>query len=62
MTFSNCTNNQNNIDIILPTLFVTIPRGLSFYCLLSLMVKTLIKPLFIKKMMEKNLYPNNPVR
>ena len=42
---SNCTLNENNIDITIPT-FLTIPCGLSFLCLMSLMVYTLIKPLF----------------
>ena len=37
-SLSNCTNNENNIDIIIPTLIFTIPCGLSFLCLLSLMV------------------------
>ena len=46
ITFTNCTNNENNIDIIIPSLLLTIPCGLSFLCLLSLMVYTLIKPLF----------------
>ena len=46
---SNCTINENNIDIIIPSLLLTIPCGLSFLCLLSLMVYTLIKPLLTKK-------------
>ena len=45
----NCTNNENNIDIIIPALLFTIPFGLSFLCLLSLMVYTLIKPLINTK-------------
>ena len=48
MTLSNCTNNENNIEIIIP-LFTIIPCGLSLLCLMSLMVYTLIKPLFNKK-------------
>ena len=44
LTLANCTTNENNIDIIIPTLILTIPCGLSFLCLLSLMVNTLIKP------------------
>ena len=47
--YNNCTNNENNIDIIIPTLLFTIPCALSFLCLISLMVYTLIKPLFNKK-------------
>ena len=43
---NNCTINENNIDIIIPTFLITIPCGLSFLCLMSLMVYTLIKPLF----------------
>ena len=46
---SNCTINEKNNDIILPTLLLTIPYGLSFLCLMSLMVYALIKPLFNNK-------------
>ena len=49
MTLCNCTNNENDIDIIIPALLFTIPCGLSFLCLISLMVYTLIKPLFNNK-------------
>ena len=35
---NNCTNNESNIDIIIPALLFTIPCGLSFFCLISLMV------------------------
>ena len=49
MTTSNCTDSENDIDIIIPALLFTIPCGLSFICLMSLMVYTLIKPLFNKK-------------
>ena len=45
----NCTSNGNVIEIILPTLLFTIPCGLSFFCLMSLIVYTLIKPLFNNK-------------
>ena len=45
---NNCTNNDNNIEIIVP-LITIIPCGMSLICLLSLMVYTLIKPLFNKK-------------
>ena len=41
--------NDCNIDIIIPALLFTIPCGLSFICLISLMVYTLIKPLITKK-------------
>ena len=44
----NCTNNDNNIEIIIP-LFTIIPCAMSLICLISLMVYTLIKPLFNKK-------------
>ena len=43
---NNCTNNGNNIDRIIPTLLLTTPCGLSFLCLMSLMIYTLPKPLF----------------
>ena len=39
---NNCTINESNIDIIKPTLFFTIPCGLSFLCLISLMMYTLL--------------------
>ena len=42
---NNCTDKENIIDIIIPTLLFTIPCGLSFLCILSLMVYTLIKNL-----------------
>ena len=44
-----CTNNENNFDIIMPTSLLTIPGGLLFLCLMSLMVYTLIKSLFNNK-------------
>ena len=48
--YDNTTDKNNcNIDIIIPALLFTIPCGLSFLCLMSLMVYTLIKPLFNKK-------------
>ena len=40
-----CTINENNIDIIIPTLLLTRPCGLSILCLISLMVHILIEPL-----------------
>ena len=52
---SNCTNNENSIDIIIPALLFTIPCGLSFLCLMSLMVYTLIKLLFNKKQYLSNI-------
>ena len=45
---NNCTNKDNNIEIVIP-LITNIPCGLSLICLISLMVYTLIKPLFFKK-------------
>ena len=42
------TNDCNN-DIIIPALLFTIPCGLSFLCLISLMVYTLVKSLITKK-------------
>ena len=48
-TNNNCTNNDISIiEIILP-LFTIIPCSLSFLCLTSLMVYTLVKPLINKK-------------
>ena len=45
----NCTINENNIDMFIPSLLLTIPCGLSFLCLMSLMVYTIIKPLINNK-------------
>ena len=42
------TNNDNNIEIIIP-LFTIIPCGMSLISLISFMVYTLIKPLMRKK-------------
>ena len=49
MTLSNCTNNEKNIDIIIPSLLLTIPCCFSFLFFMSLIVYTLIKPLINKK-------------
>ena len=49
MTLSNCTTNENIIDIIIPTLILTKPCGLSFLRLMSLMVYAIIKTLVINK-------------
>ena len=46
MTPTNCTDNEYNIDIIIPTLLFTIPCGVSFFCFMSFIVYTLIKPYF----------------
>ena len=46
-----CTNDDNydtNINIVIP-LITIIPCAMSLICLVSLMVYTLIKPLFNKK-------------
>ena len=51
MTLCNCTNNDNNdtnIEIVIP-LITNKPCGMSLICLISLMVYTLIEPLFNKK-------------
>ena len=45
---NNCTNRENNIEIIIP-LFTIIPCTMSLVCLISLMLYTLVKPLFNKK-------------
>ena len=45
ITFSNYRNNEDNTDIIIPTLLLTIPCGLSYLYLISLMIYTLIKHL-----------------
>ena len=43
MTLSNCANIENKIDINIPTILVTIPCGITFLCLMSLMVYTSTK-------------------
>ena len=42
---NNCTIKENNIEITIPTLLLTKPCDLSLFCLTSLMIYTLIKPL-----------------
>ena len=49
MLLCNCTDEEYNIDIIIPALLFITPCGISFVCLISLMVYTLIKPLMRKK-------------
>ena len=40
-----CTDYENFIDIIIPTLLLTKPCGVSFLCLMSLMIYALVKSL-----------------
>ena len=49
ITPNNCTDNEYNIDIIIPIILFTNPCGLSFSCLKVFMVCTLFKPLFNNK-------------
>ena len=44
-TTNNCTINENNNYKILPTFLPLIPCGLSFLCLMTLILYTLLKPL-----------------
>ena len=46
--YDNMTTNENDIDIIIQALTLSIPGGILFICLISLMVYTLIKPLINK--------------
>ena len=62
ITLINCTNFDDIIDMFIPTILLTIPCGLSFFCLMSLMVYTFIEALFNNKKREKHLYPFHPVR
>ena len=48
MTTNNCTQNENDIDIFISALSLTVPGGLLFLCLISFMVYTLLKPLISK--------------
>ena len=43
---ANRTVNENFIDILILTLLLTLPYGISFLCLMSLMVYTIKKTLF----------------
>ena len=45
MTLTNCTNDENNIEIVIP-LITIVPCGMSLIYLLSLTVYTLLKTLF----------------
>ena len=45
---NNCTNNDNNIEIVLP-LITIIPCGMSLICLISLKKNVLIKLLITNK-------------
>ena len=58
-TSSNCTNSEKNIDKSIPTILLTIPCGLSFLCLISLMIYPLIKPLITNKSYWRNFYTHN---
>ena len=47
ITLNNCTNNENeDLNIIFKSLLLSIPSSILFFSLISLMVYTLIKPLF----------------
>ena len=45
MNITKDTDYDNDIDIIISALSLSIPSGLIFLCLISFMVYTLIKPL-----------------
>ena len=50
ITFTNCTNNENeDLNIIFKYLLLSIPSSILLFSLISLMVYTLIKPLFNNK-------------
>ena len=46
---SNCTDIENDDDIIIKAMMFVIPSGILFLFLMSIMTYTLIKPLFNKK-------------
>ena len=48
-TLCNCTNMEYDIILTMPLLLFTIPCIISFLCLISITVYTLIKPLINKK-------------
>ena len=43
-----CTTKDYNFNLIIPSLLLTIPCGLSFLCFMSLILYTLFKPFFKK--------------
>ena len=49
ITCTICTDNENNIDKVEPTLLLTKPCGISLICLRHLMIYTMIKLLFKTK-------------
>ena len=46
MNITNITDYDNDTDIILQALKISIPSGIFFMCLLSLIVYTLIKQIY----------------
>ena len=40
VSLCNCTDNEYSIDIIVPVFLYTIPRGLSFFCLISIILQS----------------------
>ena len=48
ITLCSTDNGNSNIEIVIPLLTI-IPWGMSLVCLISLIVYTLVKPLFNKK-------------
>ena len=46
---SNCTDIENDNDIIIQAMLLVIPSGILFLCLMSIMTYTLNKPLIRKK-------------
>ena len=46
---SNCTDIENDDDIIIKAMMFVIPSGILFLVLMSIMTYTLIKPLLNKK-------------
>ena len=46
---SNCTDIENDNDIIIQAMLLVIPSGILLICLMSIMTYTLIKPLIRKK-------------
>ena len=51
---NNCTNSENNIEIIIPLIMI-IPCALSLICLISLMIYTLIKSFSRKNEILSNI-------
>ena len=62
-SFNNCTDNENEDDIIAPKcLFLPVAGGLIFVSPISFRIYTTLKRLINNKQMDKSLYPILPIK